>query len=170
MSNSEIISEKAKLRQQAYLEAVSEKLRANWNWKSFLVPDEIGTLIPMLIVEMGTPEDDAEVPIMNMMFVPTGMEDETYSAPLQLYAQLYEGPLSPEVLRKLQAQLPEFNIQLPIGHFGLRQDNEVYYRYIIPVAQFEQPDESLLLEVLQFFVLGLQTFQPKIVKFLEFES
>ena len=99
---------------------------------------------------------------MNMMFVPTGMEDETYTAPLQLYTQLHEGLLSPEVLRKLQTQLSEFNIQLPIGHFGIRNNEEVYYRYILPVAQFEQLDESLLLEVVQFFEFGLQTFQSKI--------
>ncbi|MEK0313974.1 YbjN domain-containing protein [Cohnella sp. 56] len=121
-----------------------------------LIEPTEGVPIPALLAATEAGEDGRER-YLTFTFVPLADEDIGDIRLLQLYTVV-----SPAVQADRRAELAELlmtvNGRMPLGHFGLNEASELYYRYVWAVSDKHRLPDPETLHVTDLFLMTLGMF------------
>ncbi|NEW06906.1 YbjN domain-containing protein [Paenibacillus sp. SYP-B3998] len=114
--------------------------------------------IPIHVLMAGFQEDKkGRNRFLHFSFLPLDEEDIGAIQLLQIYStlpfHLKEGQRD-----KAAAVLLAVNTRLPIGHFGINEQNELHYRYVYSLSVAKSFDSEEILEILSMFVYMCDMF------------
>lgn len=119
--------------------------------------------------------DTSELPMIHLMFLndiadTADSEDksENDSYTLQFFISL-ENKAETTKLTKLYEHLNNINQFLPIGHFGWKHDEGLYYKYCLMLGD-KNIDSILLIETIELITFIFQKFSPDLLKILNGEE
>lgn len=99
--------------------------------------------------------------IVNLNFVPLPESDISWIRLLQLYT-VVPCEIAPDRRPSVESLLLAVNGVLPLGHFGIKEDGEVYARYVYTVPSSRTVSADELLEVVSLFHYMLEMFADRI--------
>ncbi|MFC4307171.1 YbjN domain-containing protein [Cohnella boryungensis] len=99
--------------------------------------------------------------IINLSFVPMPESDIEWIRLLQLYS-IVPCVVAPDRRSAVESVLLAANGVLPLGHFGIKEDGEVYARYVYTVPSSRTVSGDELLEVVSLFHYMLEMFADRI--------
>jgi len=99
--------------------------------------------------------------IVNLNFVPLPESDIEWIRLLQLYT-VVPGRVAPERREAVGELLLAANASLPLGHYGLKEDGEVYARYVYTAPSSRTVSTDELLEAVSLFHYMLELYADRI--------
>jgi hypothetical protein len=126
--------------------------------------------IPLHMLMAGFQEDSkGRDRFLQFSFLPLNEEDMQAVQLLQIYSTL---PFTlPEENRGAVASLLlEVNTRLPIGHFGVNEQNEVHYRYVYSLSASKMLDADEILDIISLFIYMSDMFGEAVEKVASGES
>jgi len=99
--------------------------------------------------------------VVNLNFVPLPESDIEWIRLLQLYT-VVPCDIAPDRRGAVESLLLAANGVLPLGHFGIKEDGEVYARYVYTVPSSRTVSADELLEVVSLFHYMLEMFAERI--------
>lgn len=116
---------------------------------------EKSPLVPLHSMVVMLPGEEGRV--LHLSFIPFSEDDLEHLQLLQLYTTAVQvGDTS--FRRELEQLLPAVNAKLPIGHFGFKERDEVYYRYVYAVPGAAPLEEEPFVEIVSLFGFVLRMF------------
>jgi hypothetical protein len=114
--------------------------------------------IPIHVLMAGFQEDKkGRDRFLHFSFLPLDEEEAGVVQLLQIYSTLPFN-LKEEHRDAVAAVLLEVNTRLPIGHFGINEQNELHYRYVYSLSAARSFDNEETLEILSMFVYMCDMF------------
>ncbi|MBD0379440.1 YbjN domain-containing protein [Paenibacillus sedimenti] len=114
--------------------------------------------IPLHVLMAGFQEDKkGRDRFLHFSFLPLDEEETAAIHLLQIYSTL-PFHLKEERRDAAAAVLLEINTRLPIGHFGINEQNELHYRYVYSVSAANLFDSEEILDILSLFVYMCDMF------------
>jgi len=98
---------------------------------------------------------------INFSFVPLDEDDLSYIQLLQIYTTI-PCDIRPELADDVGKLLLAINCRLAIGHFSVKEDGEMYYRYVHSASYAEKLRRDEIMEILALFLFMLNTFAKRI--------
>ncbi|UKS25230.1 YbjN domain-containing protein [Paenibacillus sp. HWE-109] len=114
--------------------------------------------IPLHVLMAGFQEDKkGRERFLHFSFLPLNDEEIGAIQLLQIYStlpfHLQEGKRG-----EVASVLLEINTRLPIGHFGINEQNELHYRYVYSIPATSTFESEEVLEILSLFVYMCDMF------------
>ncbi|KRF43936.1 YbjN domain-containing protein [Paenibacillus sp. Soil787] len=114
--------------------------------------------IPLHVLMAGFQEDKkGRERFLHFSFLPLNDDDIVAIQLLQIYStlpfHLQEGSRD-----AVASVLLEINTRLPIGHFGINEQNELHYRYVYSISASRTFESEGVLEILSLFVYMCDMF------------
>ena len=114
--------------------------------------------IPIHVLMAGFQEDKkGRDRFLHFSFLPLDEKETAAVHLLQIYSTL-PFSLKEEHRDAVAAVILEVNTRLPIGHFGMNEQNELYYRYAYSVSASRLFDSEEILDILSLFVYMCDMF------------
>ena len=123
----------------------------DYGYESQMIKKTLKLPIDLLI---STIKNDIEGRERYMQFMHIPMETETgtkYIDLLQMYIKL-PFDLNLECGIDTAAFITNINSSLPLGNFGIAEDNSVYFRYVLPVSKSKILDKDEFKEIVDIFI------------------
>ncbi|NQX70026.1 YbjN domain-containing protein [Paenibacillus alba] len=114
--------------------------------------------IPLHVLMAGFQEDKkGRERFLHFSFLPLNDEEIGAIQLLQIYSTL---PFHLQEGRRgeVASVLLEINTRLPIGHFGINEQNELHYRYVYSIPATSTFESEEVLEILSLFVYMCDMF------------
>jgi hypothetical protein len=114
--------------------------------------------IPIHVLMAGTPQDGEGCDrFLHFSFLPLNEEEIQAVQLLQIYSTL---PIKLEADKKdaLASLMLEINTRLPIGHFGINEQNEIHYRYVYSLSVSKTFEADEILEIVSLFTYMIDMF------------
>ncbi|MEW9700851.1 YbjN domain-containing protein [Paenibacillus sp. SI8] len=114
--------------------------------------------IPIHVLMAGFQEDKkGRDRFLHFSFLPLDEEEAGAIQLLQIYSTL-PFHLKDEQRAAVAHILLEINTRLPIGHFGINEQNELHYRYVYSLSTARSFDSEEILDILSMFVYMCDMF------------
>lgn len=114
--------------------------------------------VPIPVVLTGLPKDrDNRERYLHFSFIPLSDDELNEISLLQIYTTVPVNVLQDarEDTGKLMLAI---NTQLAVGHFSMKEDGEVYYRYVHALRADEMMPKEAFLELVDLFLIMLNMF------------
>lgn len=114
--------------------------------------------IPLHVLMAGFQEDKkGRERFLHFSFLPLNDDDIVAIQLLQIYSTL-PFHLQEGTRDGVAAVLLEINTRLPIGHFGINEQDELHYRYVYSISAASTFESDEVLEILSLFVYMCDMF------------
>lgn len=114
--------------------------------------------IPLHVLMAGFQEDKkGRERFLHFSFLPLNDDDIVAIQLLQIYSTL-PFHLQEGTRDGVAAVLLEINTRLPIGHFGINEQDELHYRYVYSISAASTFESEEVLEILSLFVYMCDMF------------
>ena len=154
-----MVSETEIQRQLADLEFLKVSLD-NAEVKAQLVQPSETYPLPFLVGELPTAYKGPSTSFQ-LMYIPAGeVLEENAMLQIHLYTENQLGEQSEEAKNLLE----QFNMQTLMGHFGISEDRQLFYRYVYALPRFTVPNEAAFLEVIGLSFSTFTSFATLIVE------
>jgi hypothetical protein len=114
--------------------------------------------IPIHVLMVGIQQDEEDRDrYLHFSFLPLNEEEIQAVQLLQIYCTL---PIELEADKKdaLASLMLEINTRLPIGHFGINEQNEIHYRYVYSLSGSKTFEADEILEIVSLFIYMIDMF------------
>jgi hypothetical protein len=98
---------------------------------------------------------------INVSFIPIANDELEYIRLLQLFAVI-PSDLNSSYMDQVGTLINNLNGQVPIGHFSIKEDGEINFRYVHCAPSDESISPDVVLEVLNLFNFSLSLFSERI--------
>lgn len=118
----------------------------------------------MLLVGLGKDSNNKEQ-YLSCSFIPMSEGDIKNTALLQIYSEFLID-INQERIDNVLAYLNAINLLQVLGHFGIKDNSELYYKYIFTFNQFSEVPEDQILEVIFLIEYAFNAFKQGIEDFI----
>lgn len=95
--------------------------------------------------------------VVSFTYLPASEEDLEHISLLQIYS-IVPCDFSPENKKNLESLLHTINGRMAVGHFSLKEDDEVYCRYVYAAPKSRLPEREEITETAMLFIYMLDMF------------
>ncbi|MEX1030451.1 MAG: hypothetical protein WDZ91_10495 [Paenibacillaceae bacterium] len=114
----------------------------------------------VLLAPLGKDRDNKDR-FVNFSYIPIADDGLDYIRLLQLFSVI-PSDLNSKHLEQVSTLINNLNGQVPIGHFNIKEDGEINFRYVHCVPSDESIVADVILEVLNLFNFSLSLFTERI--------
>jgi hypothetical protein len=114
----------------------------------------------VLLASLGKDRDNKDR-FVNFSYIPIADDELDYIRLLQLFSVI-PSDLNSKHLEQVSTLINNLNGQVPIGHFNIKEDGEINFRYVHCVPSDESIVADVILEVLNLFNFSLSLFTERI--------
>ena len=154
-----MISEKIQAKHILDLSNLEEILKEG-NIQCSLLTSGKNLPLSMLIVPMEK-DNKGRPRAYSCSYIPMDDDDLENISLLQIYSQ-FPIKLNKSKIEDLRTLLLACNILQPIGNFGIKDETDIYLRYVLVVKKFDLLDPEEISETLMMFEYGINMYQDLI--------
>jgi hypothetical protein len=104
--------------------------------------------LPSLVVDLG-PDDEGRPRTLHVRIIPLDEDEATATRFVEMFVPL-PFDVDDDRTADLRQALGIVNEHLAVGHFGLRGDGLLYYRYVLATPLLQMIDDEMFVEVVAF--------------------